>query len=221
MWPTQDGGPADVAPNAARVDSIAPISDVGFEPPDAMAGPSDIAVPPDTAIEGCFNRFVLTEWVIEEAPFEPWMINDLLASDIESGDLLLLLQLQIGPVLEWIDAQMGARGEPEPDPEIPPTAPLSVMFETEWIFQTRPPGEAFVGLGAANYGGAQALVWHLYGVTLRAAFSEDCRRLSGRFTGAFRNEPGFSIPGRVDVDTDLDGVADAFGMHGTFVAERE
>jgi hypothetical protein len=208
-----DGAPE--ADDAAGTADAAPV-DLRDAAPVADSDGAPVAAP----VVPCPGEFVMTAWTFDTAPFPPRILNELVAGDLAAGELVVALRFEEGPDLVWVDAVVDANGDLAPDPEVAPSAPMRLDLAPDGAFSNPIAGEVVAHLRTADYPGAQPIDWHLYGVRIEGAFDGDCGTVRGRLAGAFRNEDGFTIPAAPDVDTDGDGVADAFQLASAFVAVR-
>ena len=205
-----DPAEGDAAEADAGEDADGDEEDAGAEPepePEPIAGP-------------CGGPFLVTTWLFDTAPFDLRYVNSLIHRDLEQQDLLVTLEVGPGPELVWTDGVQAEGGGLVPDPDVAESPPIPVELTEERGIVTTEPGRVTSHLSAADYGGAQALDWTLHLVEVDASYDEECSRLAGRLSGAFRDEPSFSIPGRpVDTDTDGDGEPDAYWMESNVLAD--
>ncbi len=167
-------------------------------------------VEPEVAPEGaCAPRYEVDAWEADQAPFDPALLHDLLAAGVQDGRIDVEFAFAEDQ-LTWIDRLDGA-----PDPAVPPSPPMA--FEVEAGNLLTEAGTSFTALPAADYPGAEPLVWQLHEFSISGRFTEDCRFV-GRWGGAFE-DLGYTIPGAPDADTDGDGVPDGYFVGGTIGAQ--
>ena len=190
--------------------------------PEAPDDPEDPEDPPDPADpERCGGTYQVTAWDFDadQSAVPPRILNDLLAGDLDSDDLLL--QAHIDPddeTLQFVDAVVNADGESVPDPAVPQSPAADLNWHGR-AFNFAAPSALHVQLNAADYPGAQPLVFSMFGVEFIGRFAADCSGFSGNIRGAFVNDD-YTIPQPMNADVDGDGVPDGYLMVGELHAER-
>ena len=166
----------------------------------------------------CEGTYQLDSWIFDIAPFRLDIINSLLSSDLEEGNLVAALKLQEGPVVKWVDlVEDELFGGWVQDPDVTPSPPIPVRIDEGMGFRTTEEGALYLWISAPDYPDAQAMEWELLDVKITGRFSRDCSKLWGRLSGAFLDMPEFSI-GAPSYDIDGDGVADGFWMESEYTA---
>jgi hypothetical protein len=195
--------------------------DPEVEEPDPEMEEPDPEMEDDPPAMVCDGDYRVSEWVFDpdQSAVPPRIINDLLAADIAGGALLLDAHIDAdAETLQFVDLVEDAAGDLVPDPLVPESPVVDLNMHGR-SFSFVEPSQLHVYLSAADYPGAQPLVFSMFGVELVGRFNGDCSRFSGHLRGAFVND-GYTIPQPMNADVDGDGVPDGWLMVGQITAEQ-